>query len=436
MIRKLKEYSEKYSGRWVTGVSGGSDSMSLLHGLVMLGLKPVVAHVNYGKRIPDSDLDENLVRQYCLNNGLLFFCKKTDLPIEGNFQNAARKLRYEWFEKVRIQTESKWIATAHHSDDQIETLIFRLLRKCSLGELTGIQQEKGCIIRPLLTVSKKSVDRFVHKHNIPFRTDESNYDLSYDRNMIRHKVIPALDQEFNDWREQIAELPVLAHYYHQCIREAAEPFISEHGLNTEYMRQLPQEFHKDILSYYIRRETDDSATRGFLENVTKLQNIQTGRVISVNSDFDLVKNRAHLLLQPRDKITAKESIIEGSEIPVSVKAGIYKLSFNFGIWQGKPQQNTLEMDVSELLFPLKIREWRDGDKIQPLGMKGHKLVSDLLTDKKVSASLKRNSLVTETFDGKICAVIFGVNPEGVISRKVKCHKKTRKTLMIKWNTDT
>lgn len=436
MIDQLKQMINKYPGKWVVGVSGGIDSMCLLFGLVKLGVSPVVAHVNYKKRNPDADFDEEFVRDFCFKNRLSFYCKNAPPIKDGNFQNAARQIRYDWFEEVRKTTNSKWITTAHHQDDQFETLLFRLIRKSALGELIGIQEQNENIIRPLLNVSKSSIEAFVRENNISYREDESNYDISYDRNLIRHQVIPLMDRDFPDWREQISKIPDLAHFFHQSIKEAAEPFINGNGLNINFLSELPEHIHKDVLSYFVREVAGLSVSRDILTNINKIKELQSGKTISLNAEFEFIRDRDYLLIRARNKEVFEQITLNKSDLPLTVELKKVALKVETGEWLGTPQKDVLEIDISSLKFPVKIRQWQDGDRMQPLGMKGSKLVSDILTDNKVSSVLKKNSLVIETFDGKICTVIFGDYKKGVISQSSRCDNSTSKTLMITWNTIT
>lgn len=199
--KELNKYRIDIKGGYIiVGVSGGPDSMCLLHNLINYNCNIIVCHVNYGLRGKDSDKDEELVRKFCLKNKikchiLKYHRKKQD-------ENTLRDFRYAFFRKMfkKYNTNSTCakasidglIAVAHNADDQIETILMNFIRGASLKGLGGMNLLSGEIIRPLLHVSRDEITKYLKKNNIPYRIDKTNRNTIFFRNKIRNELIPVL----------------------------------------------------------------------------------------------------------------------------------------------------------------------------------------------------------------------------------------------------
>ncbi|MGB2233575.1 MAG: tRNA lysidine(34) synthetase TilS, partial [Flavobacteriaceae bacterium] len=182
-----------HSKRLLVAVSGGVDSMVLLDLLRELSYTIGVAHCNFQLRGEESNLDQQLVKEYCSTHDIPFYQKNfdTDLPKQST-QMAARTLRYEWFETL-IQTEHyDWVLTAHHADENIETLLMNITRGTGIEGLAAIPEQNGKILRPLLPYYKSEIVDYAKTHGIEWREDRSNQTDDYTRNIIRHHLIPQL----------------------------------------------------------------------------------------------------------------------------------------------------------------------------------------------------------------------------------------------------
>lgn len=434
MIKEFKKNIVRYQGKWVIGVSGGPDSLALLRLFCECGIKPVVAHVNYGTRGKSSEMDEELVRSTSQKFRLRFYCKRESWNNEGNFQDWARKVRYGWFEKVRLNTGSDWIATAHHQDDQFETLVFRLMRGAAPGELTGIPERNGCIIRPLLPFPKSRLIEYLVETGQEYRLDESNLKDGYDRNYIRNNIIPELDKNYPDWREHIKDLPILGKEYQKSVDGLMESVLSGQNLDRGKFLKLPQWQQKAVLARWISEITGGTVSRKWLKAVS-LDGLQTGSAIEVRQGWSLLRDRdGFKLINMREVEATINMVIHTPESIPPEGININKNKIGISEWSGSPQKDCLELDAAKIHWPVNIRNWRYGDRMQPLGMDGTKAVSDILTDSKVSAQKKPQSLVIEAFDGNLIAVIFPDHknsPVGCISETVRCGKTTGQTLQIK-----
>ncbi|MFC1651969.1 tRNA lysidine(34) synthetase TilS [Patescibacteria group bacterium] len=196
----------------IIAVSGGPDSMCLLHILLKLqkklDLTLIVAHVNYQLRKKDSDLDQKLVQDFCRQSNLTCFVKKVNdiTSSDSNLEAKLRKIRYDFFETVRKKQNADKIVIAHNQDDQIETILMRILRGTGLKGLKGMSEKRDKIVRPLLNVSRKEILDYCQKNKVEFRVDKSNYDKKFFRNQIRHQILPYLEKYSPDLRLNLVRL--------------------------------------------------------------------------------------------------------------------------------------------------------------------------------------------------------------------------------------
>lgn len=199
MIKLQQHIHEKLAAKQTIFVacSGGSDSMALIHVLLESGFQPHVLHVNFQLRGKESDADEAFVAQHCDTWGLPFQSKKVNTldyieKYGGAIQLAARTLRYEWFDELIATHPNAICCTAHHQGDNIEQLVLKAISSGSLLELSGIPEERGVYLRPLLHVSKLELLKYLEALQIPWREDASNAKNEYTRNKIRNQVLPLL----------------------------------------------------------------------------------------------------------------------------------------------------------------------------------------------------------------------------------------------------
>jgi tRNA(Ile)-lysidine synthase len=189
----------KSQDRLLLAVSGGIDSMVMSHLFIKLGTNIGIAHCNFCLRNKESDMDEDLVRDFASENKIPFysirFKTKEHARKKGiSVQMAARELRFEWFEKVRIENNFDFVVVAHNLDDKIETMLINLTRGTGLTGLTGMKPLSNRIIRPLLFATRKKIEEYCSDNHITFREDKSNAETRYTRNKIRHLIIPVLKE--------------------------------------------------------------------------------------------------------------------------------------------------------------------------------------------------------------------------------------------------
>ncbi len=362
--------------------SGGIDSMVLAHLATMCDFNFSVAHCNYKLRGKASDLDEALVTAWCKKNDKQIFLKTFDLSDEaGSIQLQARNLRYDWFDQLLNDYEFEYLLTAHHADDTMETFFINLSRGTGLEGLTGIPEKRGNVVRPLLPFYKKEIIDFAKAENIAWREDESNTELKYLRNKIRHEVVPKFS-EIN---------PVFAENFQRSLEYLglSAQLLADYGkeLKTRIFKENGDEIHISI-----EELKSLSPLKGYLyllfsvygftqwEDMLDLLNAQSGKEIQ-SKTHRIIKDREHLILTPI-KISGQ------TEYLVDMEEGVWKGPVNLKVERvgalDETSQNVIYVDKETLNYPLKIRKWKIGDYFYPLGLKGRKKVSKYFKDEKFS----------------------------------------------------
>ncbi|MDZ4710169.1 MAG: tRNA lysidine(34) synthetase TilS [Saprospiraceae bacterium] len=398
-------------------VSGGADSMCLAFLLHKLQFQVAVAHVNFRLRGPESDLDEALVKEWCLNTGVPFHVASFDTQAEAQklkkgIQETARILRYDWFEQLSIEFKYNKIAVAHHLDDQAETVLFNLIRGSGLNGAKGISIQLGKIIRPLITVPKIKILNYVTEHKIPYRQDQSNLKSDYSRNKIRHEVLPLLNTINPKAAANVAQfglrLQSVLPAYLAWKKTQTEKYLTRN--HDGYIIRFPEVIEAGIW-YVILEEF------GFNEDqVSHLhQSIQSKAVgkLFISGAYQLFYTGNFVEIRPTTTVNLPIHIrIE--QLPFRAK--LIEKEFTFK-WSTDEQSGptTWQLDLRQYSLPLTLRTWLPGDRFTPVGMQGSsKKIQDYLTDSKVSGFQKKQALVLVSKEE-----IIWVWPHGRISETVK-----------------
>lgn len=421
---------------FICGVSGGVDSMSLLYLVHRFGMSATVVHINYGMRGKESDKDQDFTEQ--MANMWGFDCVsarfKPEERDQNNFQAWARDVRYRAFRDLMEESGAEFILTAHHQDDQVETILQKILRGAGLSRWKGMEVIDGDLFRPLLNLSKTEIMEFAKEFEVPFREDESNLEAEYARNLIRLKLAPELDDFFPGWRDNILKIPQRAEESDQMAGEILRIVKDDEGvLNRKKFLELAPGIRSVILTEFIRQNAPAGrVSSGITDIAGSLEKLESGGELSLPEGFTLIRDRDQLVLKkPATDLDDQPVKIASPELlPLQLE----QFTISIDKWDGKINSKELVFDLDALQFPALIRRWRDGDRITPLGMKGSKLLSDLLTDHKVSSVQKRSAKVVESFDGNLCAVIFPHITEnglpGVIADPARCKEDTEQVFKL------
>ena len=376
--------------RILTAVSGGVDSMVMLHQLHCAGIHVAAAHCNFGLRGDESDADEHFVTSEAEKLGIPCFSKRFDTLSHAaqhglSTQMAARELRYRWFHDLAESEGFDVIATAHHRDDRIETLFINLARGTGIHGLTGIRPRSGKIVRPLLFASRMEIEAYAEENGIAFREDSSNATDKYARNHIRHHVIPGMEKFFPGMRQSMERgmenFSAVELFYNEAIERYKSQIVTQkddlalidfQGLS---LSPSPPALLYEILKPY-----------GFANAVAAeiLENHSSGRQF-FSETHRLVCDRKHLTLQKTESEGQREYLIEehatGIDAPIRLKIEIFDRHDGYA---PPANPNIACLDADKLQFPLLLRKWKSGDKFQPLGMKNMKKLSDFFTNDKLS----------------------------------------------------
>ena len=369
------------SQRVLVAVSGGVDSMVLLDLLRELVDEVAVAHCNFQLRGQDSAQDEQLVESYCKRHQLTCHIKRFDTKLlKQSTQMAARTLRYNWFEELCLSNNYDVILTAHHADDNIETLFMNIIRGTGVEGLTGIPEQNGRILRPLLPFYKSEIANYAQAHQIPWREDWSNQSDDYQRNAIRHHVIPELVKLHPKALENTTKTIDFTKEAALVIQQQTEQLQKQLFLNEEETIRISTSSVKALhpLSFWIHQLFHPY---GFdHKEVIKLLSTQKGKCIH-STDHTLEVGRNEFLLY--------KSIDQKKEMEFEVyEHGIHEpIELLFSRDQ-QHEQSSLTLDAIAISFPLKLRKWRRGDHFYPTGMTGSKKVSKYFKDEKYTATEK------------------------------------------------
>jgi tRNA(Ile)-lysidine synthase len=398
---------------FLIAVSGGLDSTVLSTLCYKAGLNIELAHCNFMLREQESDRDEQFVRAIATQWNVPLHVKRFNTAIFANenklsIQEAARQLRYNWFkELISSNNHLSWVLTAHHQDDNAETIAMHFFRGTGLRGLTGIPARSGNVLRPLLTVSYNDIQNYAAAHHVKFVTDSSNLKEDYTRNYFRHTILPAIEKVFPTVKQNLLGNSKRIEQADQLLQIYVEQF------RKKYLLQKQNEYHLSIAQLKKFGHTSllfellhpFGFTPGQVEEAALLLNARTGAQLeAATGQWRLIKNRKQLILAPM--LSTKINYIEVVRVNEEIKYPEGILTFlsakTSEITFGNEKQ--VFIDSKLLQFPLLLRKWKEGDYFYPLGMRKKKKVSRLLIDLKFSTSEKEKVWVLTTGD-KICWVV-------------------------------
>ncbi len=395
----------------LVGVSGGMDSMVLLHLLNQLDIPIAVAHCNFSLRGMESDKDEESVSTYCNDNNITLYTKRFDTNQHSqthsvSIEMAARDLRYGWFEELSNEFDFDYIAIAHNLNDSIETFFLNLTRGSGIKGLTGISPINGKIIRPLIDLSRENIADYAQENKIPWRMDASNLTTVYRRNFIRHNILPqfvALNPSFiSTMQRNLAIMSGASRIIELHASEEKAALLSKQGSVYHInISELTAKLGWETLLFEILNEFGLSS--GEYELAKGILFAQTGSRVVTNS-YTIWKNRENLVIKPNIESPIIKVIIESPNGAIGSPIKLNWISTHLNATDAKWQSNQGVFEVEKLTFPLTIRNWRAGDSFIPSGMTGAKKISDFLTDQNIE-SQSRNSIIVMESDGKIAWVI-------------------------------
>ncbi len=387
-------------------VSGGVDSMVMLHMCHLAGFDISVAHVNFGLRGEASDADEQLVKDWCDQNDVPFYLRKVrteEYQKSESTQMNARTIRYDFFDKLVAEHGLDKIATAHNQNDSLETVLLNLTKGTGVAGLTGIAQRKGNLIRPLIFATKEKIYTYAKQEGLSWREDASNQKSDYQRNLIRNEVLPillkinpSLITNFNLTQERIQGASEMVTFRVNEKRAQLKEGIEESIMDMDWYQDdaMSLTILSELIRVYGFNHTDaKDLGKSILDRCS-------GKV------FDSKDFRIHL---NRNKLTIHRVDIKLDLHPVQLVLGqavtYGKSTFMAEKIEGNvlPQNSDNRIayfDADKVRMPLTIRSYREGESFSPLGLLGTKKVSDFLIDNKVALHKKRLIPIMES-EGEI-----------------------------------
>jgi len=376
-------------------VSGGLDSMVLLHLLKNQEFDVSVAHCNFQLRGNESDEDETFVTQFCKENKIPIFVKRFDTEAFAtdnklSIQIAARTLRYAWFNEIRQENGIDFLLTAHHLDDSLETFLINFTRGSGLDGLTGIPEQNNETIRLLLPFSRNDIHDFAIENKIEWREDSSNASDKYFRNKLRHQVIPVL-KELNPSFLETFQNTILHLQETQTIVERAveavknEVCIYENEILSIDIHKLKKHQSYKTYLYHILKEYQFYDWKA----INNLIEAQSGKQV-FGKDYFILKDRKHLLVA---KNISKENTSYFIDLNENMLKFPLKICISNTSYTSTKESNAIFVDSDLLKFPLELRKWQDGDVFYPIGMQGKKKLSKYFKDEKMSLIEKSNQWV-------------------------------------------
>ncbi|MEP7081035.1 MAG: tRNA lysidine(34) synthetase TilS [Ginsengibacter sp.] len=405
----------------VLAVSGGVDSVVLAHLCFQSKYDFEIAHCNFSLRNEESDRDEEFVRDLASKYKIPFNVKKFETARFAeekkiSTQLAARQLRYQWFEELLAERKKNfttdknvYLATAHHANDHIETLLMNFFKGTGIKGLTGIPVKQGNIIRPLLFAKKEDLENFANENNFTFVEDSSNTSDKYTRNYFRNQLIPGIQKVFpgveQNLLNNLERFAGIKNIYEEAIATKRRKLTEIKGDELHIpILKLQQEPAFKTIFYEIIKDLGFSPNQ--VEEASKLLSADNGKYIS-SSTHRIIKNRNWLIIAPINSLQCNNVLIESGEELVLFTEGEIKIKIlenDFSAKLFNSGNDTAFLDMAKIGFPLILRKWKKGDYFYPFGMRHKKKLNKFLADSKLSTTEKEKIWVIES-DKRIIWVV-------------------------------
>ncbi len=427
MIEKVEktmlEHGMTGCGSILIGLSGGADSAALAHVLKRLSVKygftVSAAHVNHCLRGADADRDEDFSKRFAASLGIEIFSLRADVKGYAkehgmSEEQAGRAVRYDYFERLMNENGIDCTATAHHRNDNAETIVMNFMRGSGMTGLCGIPYRRDRIIRPLLDVSRDEIERYCAENSIEYVTDATNFEELYTRNRIRHRLIPFIEKEFNPaFTETVTKNAAVISCEEDFIRGEAEGLYAEHVKDGAIETAVLNSLHPAMQLRIVRMMIDECCGTADVSSAVIRSVIKIAAENKTGTRADINRAAAASVGYGRLKIALRRRSAEGFAYRLSLGSGLYIPELGFTVHAERADQK--KGDGEYFSIPgrlaediggaeLEIRSRRPGDSFVPSGMNGTKKLKDFMIDTKIPRD-DRDSVGILTIDGKIAWVM-------------------------------
>ncbi|MFD2872587.1 tRNA lysidine(34) synthetase TilS [Mucilaginibacter ximonensis] len=436
-IKKFTDFIDQnrlfdHKGAVLAAVSGGMDSVLMVHLLKAAGYKLAIAHCNFQLRGDEALADQAFVKALAHQNNIPFYTinfntREYAAQNKMSIQMAARELRYNWFEQLREQHQYAAIALAHHQNDAIETILLNLVRGTGIAGLHGILPKNGWLVRPLLCFTRNEIENLIKDNGFTYVEDSSNASTKYARNKLRHEVIPklrelnpSLENTFQNNLERFKDLETLLELRTE---ELAAKLLSRAGDETHIAIAEVKKLNPQRLLLY-KLLQPYGFNEAVVNDIISALDKHSGRVFE-SPTHQLLLDRDKLIITSTDK-NAPETI-NIAEDDTLVHFGSYLLNILHDdapvIIKDNPM--AVSVDAVKLIFPLTIRSWQQSDVFYPIGMKTRKKLSDFFIGLKVPVHQKTQIPLLINGNGEIIWV-GGYRPDD----RYKVTENTKKVIIF------
>lgn len=387
----------------LVATSGGADSVVLCHLLKQLGYNFAIAHCNFMLRSTESIRDELFVENLANTLDVQYFqtsfnTKEIASTEKKSIEETARDLRYAWFNKLLNKHNFNYIATAHHADDNVETVVMNFFRGTGIMGLKGILPKHNNIVRPLLHASKQEILQYAIENKWFFVTDSSNAENDYTRNLFRNTILPQIEKVYPEANANILRnidrLGDTALLYNQKVDEIKKTLIVKRG-DEIFIPALKLQKQKALQTIVYEIIKDYNFTANQSSEVVKLLDSESGKYIQ-SATHRILKNRNWIIISPIVALTNEIFLLNAMRDTVQIPIGNIKIESAEATANLNQGDNICFVNASEITFPLLVRKWKTGDYFYPLGMQKKKKLSRFFIDQKLSLLEKEKIWVVES----------------------------------------
>lgn len=430
MVKTLEPNFEKLLDKKIAvAVSGGRDSMALLHLFSKSSINFFAVNIEHGIRGEDSKSDSAFVAKYCTEQGICLKTFTVDAPLYATqnrmtLEQAAREVRYQVFGTLLRDKECDLVALAHHLDDQAETVLMRIFRGTGLRGLSGMAQSRKGYIRPILNCTREEIDDYIKSNNIPYVDDATNDEADANRNFFRLEIFPLIEKRYPAYRGALSRLARNALETDEFVLTQARlpkpAFRNAVRIDAPFPHNAV--FKKEIMlcanALGVFQDIEECHYSALLE----LQNAQTAKQISLAHGLLAIKEPDSILIAKDSDVEKLEIEFNPQKLPLIVSGNLFRYTFEVSN-SSDSSNGTIVFDGDKIPNTCVLRYRKDGDRFTKFGG-GTKSLGDFFTDKKIPFFLRDKILVCA--DNNDILFVAGVE----ISDKIKISDKTKNIVKL------